>query len=402
MYFSAVGFAYLLSSDVCISVGLAPYLYTYAAGLLALWGLPTREGFLFSLSIESFLHAGAYFGMFLVLLYVGRRYYLSALRRSLFLPARERLPSGAVWGARVFLIGAVLFAAQLVLIGLDWQLAALYTIGTIIIFVVVSRIVTETGLFFLHSYHFPCVVLWGFLGATALGPKMLIIMMLVSSLLLIDPRESLLPFMMNGLKLADISNVRVGRTAAWAAAALILAFAVAIPATLYWQYDRGIMKASDGWTNYYVPRFAFQQIAKIQKDLGPAEVSKANSLSGWERLPQATPKTPCIVAFGVAMGLVLLFTAARLRFPRWPLHPVMFLVLATYQSRRLGASFLMGGLIKIGVTKLFGGRAYEKFKPAMFGLVAGDILGGIITMIAGGIYYFRTGSSPIGFLILPY
>jgi hypothetical protein len=401
-YFSAVGFAYLLSTDISISMGLAPFLFTWVVGILAVQGITVRQGHVLSLAPEKFLHAGAYFAMFVVLIYVGRRYYLTALRRSLFLPAREQIPPAAVWGTRVFLIGTILFAAQLAWVGLDWQLAVLYTLGTVIVFVVVSRIVAETGLFYLHSYTFPCMVLWGFLGPTAVGPKMLVIMMLVTSVLLIDPREALLPFMMNGLVLTDTKKVRAGRTASWAAVALIVAFAVAVPVTLYLQYDHGVLKAGDGWTRH-VPYFPFEEVRKVRDELSEAgKLDLSNSLSGWERFGEIAPDTPCIVAFGIAAGLVFLCTVARLRFARWPLHPVMFLVLGTYQSRRMGASFLLGGLIKMTVTKLFGSSTYEKAKPAMFGLVAGELLAGIITMIVGAIYYFRTGLAPKRFMILPY
>ena len=403
LYFAAVGFAYLLSTDISVSVGVAPYLFTYVAGIFAIRGIPLREGLVpLQLSIETFLHAGAYFGMFLVLIYIGRRYYFTALRRSLFLPVREQAPTEAVWGMRVFLLGAVLFAAQLTLVGLDWQLAALYTFGTVMVFVVLSRIVAETGLYYLHSYTFPCIVLWGFLGPTALGPKMLLIMMIVTSALLIDPREAVLPFMINALRITDANKVRTGKVAVWAVVALLVAFAVAIPATLYLQYDYGTQKASDPWSRY-VPYFGFNQVANLQSRMRESgDLAASQSLSGWQRFAQTSPSTRHVVAFGAAMGLVLLFTAARLRSPRWPLHPVMFLVLATHQIRFLAASFLLGGLIKVAVTKLFGGKVYEKLKPAMFGLVAGDMLGGIVTMIVGAIYYAGTGLTPKTFMILPY
>ena len=401
VFFSAVGFAYLLSTDVSMSMGVAPYLYTYVAGVLTIWGVPVREGGLMSPRIEAFLHAGAYFAMFLSLLYIGRRYYFHVMRRSLMLGG-EGAPADAVWGARVFLAGAILFAAQLVIVGLDWQLAALYTIGTVAIFIVVSRIVAETGLFYLHTYHFPCVVLWGFMGAAAVGPQMMMIMMLVSAVLLIDPREALLPFMMNALQLVDRNKVKIGKTASWAALSLVVAFAVAIPATLYWQYDKGIETVSDGWCRYGPPFYPINEVMLAREALPNDELARAESLSGWQRFAEMSPKTSCVVAFAVAAGLVFLTTAARLRFARWPIHPVMFLVLATHQSRNLGGSFLLGGLIKIAVLRLFGSKAYEKVKPAMFGLVAGDMLGGGVTMIIGAIHYFSYGTSPKDYLILPW
>jgi hypothetical protein len=98
---------------------------------------------------------------------------------------------------------------------------------------------------------------------------------------------------------------------------------------------------------------------------------------------------------------VLLFTLGRLRFPNWPIHPVIFIVLGTWQSRRLAASFFVGWLIKVAVTRLLGGKSYQKVKPIMIGLIAGDVIGGIIPMIAGGIYYYLTGLTPKPFRVLP-
>jgi hypothetical protein len=400
--FTAVGFAYLLATDLSLSLGVAPYLYTWVVGLFVLNGIPIRDGGFMAMKVESFLHAGAYFGMFLVLLYTGRRYYWGSLRRALMLPAPDAIPSHAVWGTRVFLGGATLFAVQLILVGLEWQLAAIYTLGAVLIFVVISRLVAETGLFYLHAYHFPCVILWGFLGSAAIGPKMLLIMLMVSSLLLIDPREAVMPFTVNGLRLADMRGVRVGKVAALAALALLVAFAVAVPATLYCQYDRGANQVTDGWTKA-VPTFAMNEAVRAKQDLKLLdELDFSNSLSGWRRFVEAKPNDRCATAFGVALGLVLLLTFARFRFPGWPVHPVMLLVLGTYQSRRLAASFLVGGFIKLAVTKLLGGKGYEKVKPAMFGLIAGDMIGGIGIMITGAIYFFLRGKSPEAFRILPF
>ena len=137
---------------------------------------------------------------------------------------------------------------NLVLIGLDWQLAVLYTLGLVMIFLVMGRIVAETGLFFIQPYTFPCVVLWGIMGAKALGPEALLIMLLMSMVLLIDPREALMPFVVNSLKLVDMHKAKVGKAGVFCVAAVIVGLAVALPLTLYFQYDLGCNK-SDGWGN---------------------------------------------------------------------------------------------------------------------------------------------------------
>ena len=401
LYFTAIGFAFFLATDVSLSLGLAAYVYALVIGVLAGYGVSVAGGGFISLNIQTFLFGGAYFGMFLVLLYTGRHYYLNVLRRSVFLGASDEVEPQAVWGARVFLVGAGLFAVQLALVGLPWYLAAIYTGGAALIFMVISRVVSETGVFFIHAYHFPCVMLWGFLGAKVLGPRSMLIMFMVTSLLLIDPREAVMPFMVQGLKLVDLNGVKVGRTACWGAVALVVGFVVAVPVTLYWHYDKGMGQVTDGWTRN-VPRMSFDATVRAVERLeAQDQLEQAGRHRGWAWLRSVTPNKPCVLAFGIAMGLVLLFAGARLRFPRWPLHPVMFLILGTYQSRTLAFSFLVGCLFKVLVTKYGGASAYQKLKPLMIGVIAGDMLGGLLPMIIGAIYWWYTGLPPKMFKVGP-
>jgi hypothetical protein len=301
----------------------------------------------------------------------------------------------------VFLACAALFVVQLHGVGLPWYLACLYTAGAVMIFTVISRVVAETGVFFIHAYHFPCVLLLGFLGARTLGPRAMLLMFMVTALLLIDPRESVMPYFVQGLKLVDLNRVKLGRTAVAGGLALVLGFAVAVPVTLFWQYDKGVNTVSDGWTRG-VPRMAYDATVRAVERLDAQGVAEnAGQHTGLDWLRSLSPTKECVIAFGVTLALVLLFSAGRLRFPRWPVHPVLFLVLGTFQSRTLAVSFLVGWLVKVLVTKYGGARAYQRLKPLMFGVIAGDMLGGLFPMIAGGLYYWATGEPPKRFVVLP-
>ena len=99
--------------------------------------------------------------MFVVLLYTGRRYYISVLKRGLFLSTHDDTEPHAVWGMRVFIVASALFVIQLTVVGVDWYLAVLYTAATIMTFVVISRLVSEAGVFFVHSYLYPGIIALG-------------------------------------------------------------------------------------------------------------------------------------------------------------------------------------------------------------------------------------------------
>ena len=406
MYFefflTAVGFAYLLSSDLSLSVGLAPYVWAFVNGIFLTYGVVLDTGLSFMVHPRPFLHAGAYVGLFMMLAYTGRRYYANVFREAV-IPRRRRTTSAvAVWAARVFIVALVAFIAQLIAAGLDWPLAVLYTLGAIVIYTVISRIVAETGVFYIHPWFFPGVVLLGFLGLTALDVRSLAIMFMVTSLILVDPREALMPFLVTGLKLVDLNRVHLGRTVGVGAIMLLLAVAVALPVTLYLQYDRGANQTGDGWTLWYVPTKALTDLVAIKAQIeSTPDLATAKIPAGLSRFLDMRPDGKAAAAFFIALVLVLAFSAARTRFSWWPIHPVLFAVLGTYQSFSLARSFLLGWLIKVAVVRLFGGRGYEKVKPFMIGVIAGDILGGILPMIHGAVYHMATGANPALFKTLP-
>jgi len=399
VYFCVIGFAYFLSTDVSLSLGIAPFLYTFVVGWLLGYGVRVGGPHL-SMKMESFFHTGAFAAMFLTLLYTGRHYYLSTLKRCFRPRGVEGWDSHAVWGMRVFFVCMASFVIQLEWVGLDWQLGVLYTIGAVMIFVVTSRVVVETGAFFIHPWIYPCAMVWAVLGSQSLGPETLLIMLMVSSLLLIDPREAVMPFVQHALKIADLQKVSVGKTAGAGVVALIVAFAVATPVSLYWQYNEGAFVASDGWCNRAVPTMGIHQAVDVKYKLeAQGTLEQARSVSGWSRFLDLSPNVPCLISFGVVFALALLCSLGRLHFPKWPIHPVLFIVLGTFQSKMLGPSFLLGWLIKCMVNKYGGATLYQKLKPLMIGLIAGEMLGGVVPMAIGFIYYLCTGETPKSFSV---
>lgn len=399
IYFTVMAFAYFLATEVSLSLGIAPFLYTYGVGILVGYGVSVGGGY-YSINPRNTLQAGAYVGTLVMILYTGRHYYLDVLRRAV----RPSLPGGddthAVWGARVFLLCAGLFTVDLILVGLDWPLAVMYTVLIVGIFVVLSRIIAETGLFHFNPFWSPGILIVGLLGAKAVGPSAALIIFLLSTVLLIEPRGSLMPFMVNSFKLLDERKVRIGRTAALSVVALVLGLAIAVPVTLYFQYDRGV-NLPDQWANRWIPRLSFRQALRIKQRLKAQDaLEKAESVSGWKRFSRVSPSRTAVIFFGAGLAFVLLFSAGRLRLPWWPLHPVLFLVWTTGHARGLAASFLLGWLVKVLVTKYGGMSVYRRLKPLMFGLIAGDMVGGVIVSVVGAIYYFMTGHIPVNFSIM--
>jgi len=401
IFFTAVGFAYFLATDVSLSLGLAPYLYCLIVGVLAGYGVSVGGGML-QPTLQSSLYAGSYFGMFVVLLYTGRHYYLSALRRGIGLRARDAIESTAIWGVRLFLLMVVLFVFQLKLVGVDWQLSILYTFGMLVIFTVISRLLAEAGVFFVHAYFYPCAMIWALMGARAAGPNQLLVLAMISGLLLIDPREAMMPFAMSGIYLVDRVKLRIGKTTAWGLVTLVIGFMVAVPVIIHLQYERGAILSSDGWSADAIPRFPYDVNVQMTRRLeAQGSLDQALASSGWGRFTDMDVDEPFLIGFACMFGMVLLFSVLRYRFAKWPIHPLIFLLLGTWQSKQLAFSFLLGYFIKSAVTRHGGAGLYRKLKPLMIGLIAGEMLAAVLPVIIGALYYLIQGNPPESFRVMP-
>jgi hypothetical protein len=391
--FMPIGFAYFLSSDVSLSLGIGPFLWCLVVGIFLGYGIPLEEGGYLSIKTATFLNFGAYFGFLLTILYSGRQYYLAVSRRALGLECTERVETSSVWGARVFAVCAISFVLLLCRAGLDWQLAIPYAAGTIMIFLVMGRITAETGLFFIQVWTFPCVVIWGFMGTEALGPDTILLLCLLSCVLLLDPREALMPYVVNSFRLLDWNETKTHRVVPACAIALILGLAIAVPATLYFQYDRGIT-TSDSWTQL-AAGFPFVNAIEARQELAAqGRLNESLSYSGFQRFAHLRPIRRGVIAFAVGLGLVLVLAFCRLRFTRWPLHPVMLLVWGTFPAWRFAPCFLIGWALKQTIVKYGGANLYRRLMPLFTGLIAGEVLGYLFGVVVGLAYYFITGELP--------
>ena len=75
-------------------------------------------------------------------------------------------------------------------------------------------------------------------------------------------------------------------------------------------------------------------------------------------------------SFGFVVTAALSFL--RLRFAWWPLHPVGYLMLASYPIAHLWFSTFLGWLAKTLVVRFGGSRGYLAARPFFLGLIVGE------------------------------
>ncbi len=398
---SAMAFAYFLNKEVSLSVGLSVWFWGILGTILLSNGLPVENNWTTS-DMGPMLRFGAFLGLAVMILYIGRGYYANVATSMVGLPRGKATPAYATWAARAMVVCCV--AAGFVLyryVGLDWPLAALLIVSFLLMSLGMARINAETGLFFVMAYWIPAGVIVGLLGASAVGPEGFLPLALASAVLMKDTREAAAPFFVNALNLGErVGKASPTRTIGPFALVLIVGFAIAFIATISLQHIHGTAY-HDNWAKATSPD-PFHELVKNVDDLEARGVlTQSNTLSGFERLFNINPEPETFGWMGLGAALVVVFALARLRLNWWPLHPVIFLIWGTFPVGRMWFAFLVGWLIKVMVTKFGGARAFRSALPLMVGVIAAELLSAIGWTIAGAIAFALDIKVQGNYAILP-
>lgn len=380
---TAIALAFLVAKDISFSMGISNLASAVTFYFMIRAGVRMSS----SASVggaNEWLTFGAFVGFAMMVIYIGRRHYWLTFRRALaFIGHREsEIPS--VRAARAFLLSMLGMIAMLALVGLSWPVAAGLIFAVVLMHFVMARMSAECGVFFFMPAWTVLGVLIGAFGADKLGPGPIVIVGVFVAAMGPGPWECLMPYITNGLKMTEDSSVRSGRVATVAIVAFALALAVVLMVGLWcgYYYGQGDSMVVAAWNE------ASRSVNRLNT-LGTLE--QVNATSGWAHLAAMRPESDFIWAAGVGLLLVLACSTLRLRFTWWPLHPVIFLVFGAWSMAKYCPSFLIGWALKTGVSHFGGSRAYRQAVILMAGVIAGDVLGGSIFMVANVIYYMATG-----------
>lgn len=398
VYFSVVAIAFFLSREVSLSMGLGPYLFGFVMTVLMMSGLNVQPT-----GIKSNLFPpGACFGLITIILFTGWYHYLTVLKAALRIPVKVDVLSHERWGMRIFLLSQFAFILILSRMDLDWRVAFFFSIALVATFVVLSRALAETGLFYMQTQWAPTLLILNILGNKTVGPNQVAILLLLGLVLHASPRAALLPFFVNGLKFLDLRRVSLNRGTSSAIAAVFVGLIVAIPVTLYIQYDRGV-NYSDLWAVEGIPRAPFNFSMDVETALeAKGELAATQDLVGWDRFKHWEPNRTSVITFLLGFGVFLAVAGLRLRFAGWPLHPIVFLFWQTPHLAMFAFSFLLGWGIKFVVTRYGGQGGYAAIKPVIMGLFVGEMLGALIPLIIGWCFYFFGSEVAPPYAVLPY
>ncbi|MGQ9663306.1 MAG: DUF6785 family protein, partial [Kiritimatiellia bacterium] len=390
IYPMVIGLSYFLASDVALTLGLSQYLMALAYIPLLTYGVPVFTDYLAG-GLWGWERAGAYVAFALALIYTGRHHYRHVLQRGLLFRRAENVGTDEAWACRLFLFCVVAMTLILAVLGVSWTVGLIAVLLMLIMFLCVSRIAAETGLFWIHSRWAPLGALLGFMGGYAFGPTAMIVVGMLSAMLCIAPDVGLLPLFANSVRTCEDVGVRPGKAAWLSMLTYVIVLGVALVVVLWANYNFGIPK-DIGWGFEHGPALAFNPaIREVTTMRLAGTLEESVHLGPIQRFLRMNPDRLCLWSAGVGFGLVLLLSFLRLRFPWWRLHPVLMLVIATAPMSRFNHSFMMGWAIKSSITRWGGHGVYERLRPLMIGLVVGDLLGTGFFAAVGTIYFLATG-----------
>jgi hypothetical protein len=396
--FLIIGIAYFIASEISLSMGLTTAALVFVGAQYFIFtGTPV------SIDDQSSTIGGAYFAYFLILLFIGRHYYFGVLARALGIRKPKPDDKEQVLAGRVFLVGSAGFVWALTsLMGIDWLISVIYAFALVGYFLVLARIIAETGIPFYQPGFDAGVMMGNVLGFSAVGPAALVMIIYLGGVLNPDTRECMTPYVANTLKIADNVGVRLPKMLAVGAAATLFALAIGFVAQTYNIYNKG---AHNDAYALEVPGRTFDRVTTDLANLkDTGEYNTASATRGFAKLALIKNNVGHgrqlgWLAFG--MGSVFLLALLRFRFASWPLHPVLFLLWGTWTSALTWGSFLIGWLIKVLIVRFGGGRTYQSGKPLFIGLIMGEIVAVAMVLTAGLVYHLMTGLIPKNTGIFP-
>jgi len=370
-YFWAIGIAFLMPLELSFSCWVFFWIiklelvFSRAVGLheVRVLGGGFDRGYPFLQSQEW----GAYIGFFVMSIW-SSRHYLARVFRTAFLGTREEDDSREAISYRAaFLIAAagfVFLGAFAYAIGMSRWVIFVFFVFYFIFAIICSRIRAELG-FPTHDMHVmqPQHLLLTVAGTQKLGTNNLIgfsFFFWFNRTYASHPS----PHQMEALKIAERTHTPARQFFIAVVIASIFAMPVGFWMLLHTYFVRGGATAnmeqwamgfgSDCWTQ----------------------------LERW--ITQPFPPNPTAMSFvGVGFGVSMLLGWLRLRYLRFPFHPLAYAIAPSWGVAQLWMPLLIGSTVKFFILKFGGLKTYRRALPFFFGLILGEITIGSLWTLVG-------------------
>ncbi len=355
-HFEVLGLSYLLNLDVSLGIWLFALLNIVAMGTLRMVGLTIGpEQPYSSPSPPSLAHIalGALFFLVFSNFWSSREHLRDVVRKA-FGRAPDIDDSEELLSYRVavfgFVFGFVAGNVWLVLAGMNVATALVFQLSALVIFVGLSRIISQAGLAYCRAPVAPAVFTVNTLGSSFVGPSG------IATLALnfpwsADIRTFVMASAATGLKLAEVTRLEYRRLFWAIAIAIVVTMVGSSFAVIYLGYTHGGINLSS-WQFGFMTRYTGNWITHNISNPAPVEI--------WH-----------LSFAGVGVVLMALLTFVKNRFVGFPIHPIGLAVGLPHPVQIIWPSIFFAWLLKSIILKYGGPLLYTRLRPFFLGLVLG-------------------------------
>ena len=369
--FPAIGFAYLVSLDIGLSLWLFHVLEKIETGIIFNLCGPvlSRSGVLYC-SHPLTAHQG--FGTMAVLFFWGvwiaRKHLLRIFKAALTFEKTEEDAHeimsyrAAAW---CFILGTALLINYLHRTGLTYLQAAVFMLVAIIVFYTISRVICEGGVGFARAVYIPNAFMVNQFGTNALGPTGATALGF-SFVWSGDLRTMVMTQAMQGMKLTDSVSRR--RPLIWCLMlAVVIALFGSLGTVLHLGYKYGLYNCQRSWPVWMCGVRHWDQVANYIK----------------------TPRSPDPIGWlfmGVGGIVMWVLIFLRQRFVWWPVHYIGLPICGSLPMRWLWFSVFLAWLVKLFILKFGTTELYARSRMFFLGMIFGGLAAGGLWTLLGAIF----------------
>ncbi|MCS7181114.1 MAG: hypothetical protein NZ891_07185, partial [bacterium] len=355
--FEVIGLAFLMPKDVLLSVWLFAFLFILETGFFKMTGysmgqiLPYSDPACQEVAFQSF---GALIVLSLSCIWIARRHlkeiFLISTGKIRTLDEDHILYKISFWGFIICFIFVVWWISRL---GLKFIVSLYFVIITILIFLGLTRIISQAGLAYYRAPIIPSAVTFYTFGSQFIGNKGLVSLGL-SFPWAADVRTLVMASTSNGLKLANTFKLNLKKLLLAIFLSIIFTLLSSTIMVLILAYKFGGINLSS-WQFGHATSFMAEYIKGIMQD--PITFGKKQFLFS---------------LIGAFLMLLILF--ARSRIPGWFLSPIGLAIGIPHPVFHTWFSVFIAWLAKTLIMKYGGTKVYNQAKIFFLGMVCGSFI----------------------------
>lgn len=355
--FSIIGLAYILPSELSFSLWFFYFFFLAQAVVAASMGIPmkgvqaygTKE--LVAHQMWGGILASAIIGLIAARPRLEQIYQQAFHKRHTLDETNEPMPyRTAIMGLGLCLLGLGIWGSAA---GAQFIAVIVLMILFFLSHIVAVRLVCEGGMLYVQHPFRPFNMMLAGFGSRGLGPNNIAILGYLDHLWMVDNRSPLMPGIMQSMKLADeggLSRRALAKTLAWS---ILLAVVSSYFSYLRLMYRYGGSNLHEWFTTYYTRNLYSNWTMQLLEAGEPAKLTS-------------------FITMGAGAASLWGLTLLHHTFLWWPLHPIGYLMGASWPMINFWFPIFVGWLCKTVILRYGGPKVYRRLLPGFLGLVLAE------------------------------